>query len=127
MFLTDFEAYLKTACGRNANTTAKFMQSLKRIVLIARNNGWMHYDPFANYPIRISQVDRGHLTEDEIKAIMSKLFITPKLEQVRDVFIFSCFFYKVGNETAFRSDLQTHRQGFQTSGCKHFSDTGHIP
>lgn len=91
MFLTDFEAYLKTACGCNANTTAKFMQSFKRIVLIARNNGWMHYDPFVNYPIRISQVDRGYLTEEEIKAIMSKPFITPRLEQVRDVFIFSCF------------------------------------
>lgn len=91
MLLTDFEVYLKTVCGCNANTTAKFMQSFKRIVLIARNNGWLKSDPFVNYPIRLNEVDRGYLTESEIKAIMNKKFSTKRLEQVRDIFIFSCF------------------------------------
>lgn len=91
MFLTDFEVYLKTTCGCNANTTAKFMQFFKRIVLIARNNGWLRTDPFANYPIRINDVDRGYLTESEVRTIIGKEFATIRLEQVRDVFIFSCF------------------------------------
>ena len=49
MLLTDFEVHLKTACGCNANTTAKFMQTFKHIVLVARNNGWLRTDPFVNY------------------------------------------------------------------------------
>lgn len=49
MFLTDFELYLQSECKCNANTTAKFMQFLKRIILIARNNGIIITDPFANY------------------------------------------------------------------------------
>ncbi len=49
MFITDFELYLRTACKCGYNTTAKFMQFFKRIILIARNNGILIGDPFANY------------------------------------------------------------------------------
>jgi site-specific recombinase XerD len=91
MFISDFEVYLLTSAGCNANTTAKFMQFFKRIVLIARNNGWIHADPFVNYKIRIAKVDRGYLTQGEIETIMQKKLVSKRLEQVRDIFIFSCF------------------------------------
>lgn len=91
MFINDFEVYLMTACKCSANTTAKFMQFFKRIVLIARNNGILVGDPFANYKIRLKKVDRGYLTEAEISTILKKKLVSERLEQVRDVFIFSCF------------------------------------
>ena len=91
MFITDFELYLRTTCKCGYNTTAKFMQFFKRIILIARNNGILIGDPFANYKIRLEKVDRGYLTEDEIKIILKKKMVSERLEQVRDVFIFSCF------------------------------------
>ena len=59
-FITDFETYLRADCRCNENTTAKFMQFFKRIIIIARNNGWIVGDPFANYKIRIKRVDRGY-------------------------------------------------------------------
>ena len=59
--------------------------------MIARNNGILIGDPFANYKIRLEKVDRGYLTEDEIKIILKKKMVSERLEQVRDVFIFSCF------------------------------------
>lgn len=91
LFLTDFEVYLLTTCGCNPNTTAKFMQFFKRIVIIAKNNGWIQADPFANYKIRLKKVDRGYLLQEEVEAIMAKKFSTKRLEQVRDIFVFSCF------------------------------------
>lgn len=91
LFITDFEVYLLTTCGCNPNTTAKFMQFFKRIVIIAKNNGWIKADPFANYKIRLKKVDRGYLTQEEVEAIMAKQFSTKRLEQVRDIFVFSCF------------------------------------
>jgi len=91
MFISDFEIYLLTTGGCQANTTAKFMQFFKRIVIIARNNGWIQHDPFANYKIRIGKVDRGYLTQEQIEVIMQKKFISKRLEQVRDIFIFSVF------------------------------------
>ena len=48
MFITDFELYLRTACKCGYNTTAKFMQFFKRIIIIARNNGILVGDPFAS-------------------------------------------------------------------------------
>ncbi|MDD3196258.1 MAG: site-specific integrase [Paludibacter sp.] len=91
MFINDFEVYLMTVAGCNHNTTAKFIQFFKRIVLIARNNGLIIGDPFANYKIRLQRVDRGYLTEDEIKKILTLDLVSERLEHVRDLFIFSCF------------------------------------
>ncbi len=91
MFITDFEVYLKTVGKCNSNTTAKFMQFFKRIILIARNNGLITGDPFANYKIRLHRVDRGYLTEEEIQKILELDLVSERLEHVRDLFIFSCF------------------------------------
>ncbi len=91
LFINDFEVYLMSTAGCNANTTAKFMQFFKRIIIIARNNGWIFTDPFCNYKIRIAKVDRGYLTQNEIERIMDKKFPTKRLEQVKDIFVFSCF------------------------------------
>ncbi len=91
MFICDFEVYLMTTCKCGANTTAKFMQFFKRIILIARNNGLLVGDPFANYKIRLKKVDRGYLTDEEIAKILKKKFVSERLEHVRDIFIFSCF------------------------------------
>lgn len=91
MFIAGWETYLRTEGGCSENTTAKFMQFFKRIILIARNNGWIIGDPFANYKIRLKRVDRGYLNEQEIAVIVNKKFVAKRLEQVRDVFIFSCY------------------------------------
>lgn len=91
MFITDFETYLRTVSKCNENTTAKFMQTFRMIIIIAKNNGWIYADPFANYRIRLKRVDRGYLTDQEVKKIMEKEFASLRLEQVRDVFVFCCY------------------------------------
>lgn len=91
MFITDFENYLRGVSKCNENTTAKFIQTFKRIILIAKNNGWIFADPFANYKIRLKKVDRGYLNDQELQKIIKKKFASKRLEQVRDIFIFSCF------------------------------------
>ncbi len=90
-FIVDLETYLRTVSGCNENITAKFIQTFKAIIIKAKNNGWIIADPFANYRIRIKRVDRGYLTEKEIATIAEKEFPTKRLEQVRDIFIFSCY------------------------------------
>lgn len=48
------------------------MQFFKRIIILAKNNGWIVADPFANYKIRIEKVDRSYLTEEELKKMLKK-------------------------------------------------------
>lgn len=91
MFIRDFEVYMMTVGNCGANTTAKFMQFFKRIILIARENGLLLTDPFATYKIKLQKVDRGYLTKSEIVKLAEKEFASDRLEQVRDLFIFSCF------------------------------------
>ncbi|MFR9578972.1 MAG: site-specific integrase [Rikenellaceae bacterium] len=91
MFVNDFDVYLRTIACCGANTTAKFLQFFKRIVIIARDNGMMKADPFANYKIRIEKVDRGYLSQAEVNKIVKKKLCSERLEQVRDIFIFACF------------------------------------
>jgi len=91
MFITDFGTYLLTVSKCNENTTAKFMQTFRMIILLAKNNGWIFNDPFSNYKIRLKRVDRGYLTDQEIQKVLDKDFDSKRLEQVRDVFIFSCY------------------------------------
>lgn len=90
-FIVEYETYLRTKSSYSVNTTAKYIQRFKHIIIIAKNNGWIQSDPFANYRIRLVKVDRGYLTEEELSAIMNRKFSLKRLEQVRDLFIFSCF------------------------------------
>ena len=90
-FICDFEIYLKSfySCGQNA--TMKLIRHLRTILIIAKNNGWLHADPFANYKIQTEKTDRAYLTQQELESIMNKEFSIKRLNFVRDVFLFSCF------------------------------------
>lgn len=90
-FIVGFDNYLRTECSLGVNSAAKLMQMFKHIIIIAKNNGWIFIDPFANYKIRLERVDRGYLLNEELEKIMQKEFPIKRLEQVRDIFIFACF------------------------------------
>ena len=90
-FIRDYELFLPTNCALSNNVAAKMIQYLKKMVTLARNTGIIHADPFVNYHIKVNRVDRGYLDQHEMIAIMQKKITLKRLEQVRDVFIFSCF------------------------------------
>ena len=90
-FITDLECYLRTVSKCNENTTAKFLQTFKMIIIRARNNGYIKGDPSANYKIRLKRVDRGYLSEDELKILRETPIPSKRVAQVRDVFLFACY------------------------------------
>lgn len=90
-FICDFDIYLKTVHSCSQNTSVKFMQHFRSIILVAKNNGWIHSDPYSNYKLHLVKTEREYLTEQELESIMKKNFTIKRLEQVRDIFIFSCF------------------------------------
>ncbi|MFH2144369.1 MAG: site-specific integrase [Bacteroidota bacterium] len=90
-FITDYELFFKTNRKCAHNTTLKYIKNFKKIVRIAIANGYLDHDPFVNFKMRPKKVDRGFLSEDELKTIMEKEFASKRVEQVRDCFVFSCF------------------------------------
>lgn len=90
-FITDFDFYLRSERSCSNNTTVKYMKNFKKIIRICLANGWMDRDPFLNYKVRLHEVDRAVLTQEELDRIIYKELPVDRLDIVRDIFIFSCF------------------------------------
>ena len=73
------------------NTTAKCIKNVKKIVNDCLSKGWLKADPFINYKISIKSVDRIFLSEVELELISKKEFMIDRIDQVRDIFVFSCY------------------------------------
>lgn len=91
MFLVDFEVWLATKKNCSTNTIYKFLQLLRMPILKAKRMGIVFKDPYEGYKMKKVSVDRGYLTEDEVIAIATHEITIPRLEQVRDIFIFCCY------------------------------------
>lgn len=90
-FATSFDNYLTTAWNCGTNTKVKYLQNLKTITTLAKNNGWIKNDPFVNFKIKREKSDRGFLSQEELTILMQKELKIKRLEYVRDIFVFSCF------------------------------------
>jgi site-specific recombinase XerD len=90
-FITEFEFYLRSVRKCNNNSAVKYIKNFGKIIRICLANGWLEKNPFVNYKAKVKEVERAFLTEDEIQIISDKVFITERLNQVRDIFLFSCY------------------------------------
>ncbi|MDB5120101.1 MAG: recombinase [Sphingobacteriales bacterium] len=90
-FVTNYEFYLRSERNCANNSAFKYIKNFKKVVGICLSSGWLHKDPFTNYKIRIKQIDRVFLNEDDLQKMADKVFSTERLNQVRDIFLFCCF------------------------------------
>lgn len=90
-FITDFELFLRIEKSHCTNTIWSYMMPLKHMIFIARDNGWLVRDPFANYVIAPEDTKRGFLSKDEIKLLLDATFKKKGYELIRDLFIFCTF------------------------------------
>lgn len=90
-FINGFEYYLKTERSCSHNTAIKYITNFKKIIRIAYANDWISKDPFYNWKARLKTVEREFLSKEEIEKLVSKEFAIKRLNQVKDIFIFSCF------------------------------------
>lgn len=90
-FITGYEFYLKSVCNCCQNTTSKYIKNFGKIIRICMANGWIEKNPFLNYKSKIVEVERAFLSMEEIQSLLEKEFISDRLNQVKDIFLFSCF------------------------------------
>ena len=90
-FIKGFEYYLKTVRKCGHNTAIKYVVNFKKIIRIAYANDWIAKDPFVNWKVRLKKVEREFLSQEEIQQLLDTEFHTPRLEHVRDIFVFCCF------------------------------------
>ena len=90
-FISGLEYYLKTERKCAHNTAIKYVTNFKKIIRIAFANDWIQKDPFANWKAKLKIVEREFLTEEDIQKMVEKELHTERLDQVKDIFLFSCF------------------------------------
>jgi len=63
----------------------KWNHSAQKVIGNLTNN------PFINYKIKIKEVERQVLTEEELEILLLKRYSNTRLETTRDIFIFCCY------------------------------------
>lgn len=90
-FVCDYEFWLKSKRHCSHNTALKYISNFRKIVNICIKRGWLQRDPFLGFKMSKREVERDFLTEGELQRLASKSFASERLNQVRDIFLFSCF------------------------------------
>ena len=90
-FIHRFEHYLRVLKIGRQNTVTKYITNLKKIVRIAYAHGFIDRDPFLNWKAKWKPVTREALTEHDLKTLIQKKFAMPRLNYVKDIFLFCCF------------------------------------
>ncbi|MFD2555443.1 site-specific integrase [Sphingobacterium tabacisoli] len=90
-FVTGYDFYLRTEKDCSNNTTVKYIKNFKKIIRICLANGWLTQDPCLNYKVKLQEVERNVLTQEELETIIEKKITIERLDAVRDIFLFSCF------------------------------------
>jgi site-specific recombinase XerD len=90
-FITSFEFYLRSVRKCSNNSAVRYIKNFKKVIRICIANRWINKDPFVNYESKVREVKRDYLSEEELEKISQKRFVSDRLNQVRDIFLFSCF------------------------------------
>lgn len=112
-FVRNFEFFLKTEKSCQNNSALKHIKNFRKVIRIAIGNEWIKKDPFFGLRFKADEVNVDFLTSDELKRIRQKKITIPRLERIRDIFVFCCFtglaFVDVSQLTA--EDLIEDSQG----------------
>ena len=73
------------------NSVMKHIERFRKMITLSFKLEWIDRDPFINFTAKFEKVERGYLTEKELESIEEKQFSIPRLQLVKDLFIFSCY------------------------------------
>lgn len=90
-FIRDFEIYLKSVKNCSHNTTMHYLTKLRKVMNLCVVKKWIATSPFKGFKMSVTETHKTVLTEQELLAIGEKKIAIHRLEQVRDIFLFSCY------------------------------------
>ncbi|MFA6275776.1 MAG: site-specific integrase [Pedobacter sp.] len=90
-FIIGYEFYLRTEKDISDVSVAKYMKHFRKIVNLCLAHRWIEYNPFVFYKNRAKAKDKEFLSKTELDGISKKDFNIKRLEQVKDIFLFSCY------------------------------------
>lgn len=90
-FIDDFEYFLKTERRQVQITINKTLQRFRKPIRVAVSEGYLEKDPFAQHlPGRVKK-EVVFLSSEELDKLEKYNFTQPRLELVKDLFVFCCY------------------------------------
>ncbi|MBT2621953.1 site-specific integrase [Chryseobacterium sp. ISL-6] len=90
-FIVGLEFFLRSDKSCSAITTAKYMKHFRKIINLCIAHRWIKENPFILYKPKVRAKEKEFLTRDELARIECKDFKIPRLQHVRDIFVFCCY------------------------------------
>nr|WP_298793873.1 site-specific integrase [uncultured Allomuricauda sp.] len=90
-FITGLEFFLKSKKNCDHNTAIKYIVNFKKIIRIAYANQWINRDPFFHWKATWKTKEKQYLTQTELDTLRNKKSFLPRLNLVRDIFVFCCY------------------------------------
>lgn len=90
-FVNDFDFYLRSVKNCNNNSTIKYVRNFGKIIKECYNNEWIERNPFSKYCAKINRVEKEILTKSDLEKMENKTFLIPRLDLVRDIYLFACY------------------------------------
>ena len=90
-FIEDYYTWMLGTAG-NANATAfNRVNTLKWLMYIAQEKGWLRVHPFTSFECKPEYKKRSFLTEEELQRIIHVDLKYKRQRTMRDMFLFMCF------------------------------------
>jgi integrase len=90
-FIISYELYLKTVKNCVNNSTLKYIACMKKVINRAIDKNIIAQDPFRAFKRRVTKTVKRPLTASELRTLEQIAIGTPRLETVRDIFVFQCY------------------------------------
>lgn len=90
-FISEYEFWLKSVRKCDHNTTVKYLSNFRKIINICLKHGWLDKDPFVGFKMTKREVEKSFLSQEEIERIEQKVFSAERVNNVKDIFLFSCY------------------------------------
>jgi len=90
-FIINYELYLKTVKKCVNNSALKYIACMKKVINRAIDKSIITQDPFRAFKRRITKTVKRPLTASELRTLENVVITTPRLETVRDIFVFQCY------------------------------------
>ena len=90
-FMKRYDSFLRIKYACSHNTAMKYLKHLKKVINQAVVFGYVKNNLIANYKTAYKETNRGYLTNEELKILKEKVFRLDRLDETRDIFLFTCY------------------------------------
>ena len=95
-FLDDYDYFLKTQKGKNnqglsQSTINKAIQRFRKTLKFSISEGYLERDPFIMHTAKVVKKNIVFLTNEELRKLENHQFKTPRIQNVKELFVFCCY------------------------------------